>query len=468
MQDDVDDRETMLASSTVAGGDHGAPRTGTANEDRWDDRQYEDDRGEQDDGASDDGAYEAHWDRQYRGEGDGAVNDEWHLTYQDLKGLLAHYVGASTPAGVASTSSAAKEPKSRVLVDVGCGRSDSAFRIGCDFGFSDLYLLDVSRSLIAELEAKYSSPEPDRGVGGGAASAAAPVTGGSGHSPTTGRRARGEEDTRSLRLPPRVHPRVADCLSLDLPTLTSPRAPACGRLTLTPEKRRCGADVQARVRYAGHPHLPAALVLDKGTLDAMAGERDQVRLFEQCLRLMRRTTSTQADCCGERPGGEQAEDVLQDEVHPDSLFVTISFPAVGRIRLLRKLCARHSVEPHFHFVGSGDPARGGCVHLVTVIGRNLLSAGAAYAPDELTKKIMRRVERGNSILEEDSGDEEALAMERLFGDAGDEEVVGAMERLLGGRIVIGSADFYFRCRHADAVVLMHGREAESGDCSVRN
>lgn len=359
MQDDVDDRETMLASSTVAGGDHGAPRTGTANEDRWDDRQYEDDRGEQDDGASDDGAYEAHWDRQYRGEGDGAVNDEWHLTYQDLKGLLAHYVGASTPAGVASTSSAAKEPKSRVLVDVGCGRSDSAFRIGCDFGFSDLYLLDVSRSLIAELEAKYSSPEPDRGVGGGAASAAAPVTGGSGHSPTTGRRARGEEDTRSLRLPPRVHPRVADCLSLDLPTLTSPRAPACGRLTLTPEKRRCGADVQARVRYAGHPHLPAALVLDKGTLDAMAGERDQVRLFEQCLRLMRRTTSTQADCCGERPGGEQAEDVLQDEVHPDSLFVTISFPAVGRIRLLRKLCARHSVEPHFHFVGSGDPARGG-------------------------------------------------------------------------------------------------------------
>lgn len=90
-----------------------------------------------------------------------------------------------------------------------------------------------------------------------------------------------------------------------------------------------------------------SVVLEKGTIDAMDGEEDKVAILRECLRVMR----------------------------SNGVVISISFPAVARLQMLEEEVKRWSergegdpLNMHVHVVGSGDPARGGTVVFVAVIG----------------------------------------------------------------------------------------------------
>ena len=72
------------------------------------------------------------------------------------------------------------------------------------------------------------------------------------------------------------------------------------------------------------------VLLDKGTLDALVGETDQLGMLRECGRIL----------------------------HPYGFFISISFPSVQRINFFDKNCTEIGLDWRLKVVGKGDPSEG--------------------------------------------------------------------------------------------------------------
>ena len=128
-----------------------------------------------------------------------------------------------------------------------------------------------------------------------------------------------------------------------------------------------------------------AVVVDKGTLDALSGEDHKTAMLRECARI-----------CDFANGG---------------IIVSVSFAAAARVALLRSTSDELGLESFPRVVGDGDPKYGGEAVFVSVLGRGLWDVSARLARCELTETVLARVARSGSVIEDeppDSGDELTL------------------------------------------------------------
>lgn len=131
----------------------------------------------------------------------------------------------------------------------------------------------------------------------------------------------------------------------------------------------------------------AAVVLDKGTLDALHGDEDKAAMLAECARML---------CDG-------------------GVLVTVSFPAVERLRVLRAVLPTLGLEFREKIIGAGDPARGHAVVLLVVAGhaRTMQAVPACECP--LTALVLARVAQSGSLYD-DALDPDAPPPHALFDD----------------------------------------------------
>ena len=128
-----------------------------------------------------------------------------------------------------------------------------------------------------------------------------------------------------------------------------------------------------------------AVVVDKGTLDALSGEDHKTAMLRECARI-----------CDFANGG---------------IIVSVSFAAAARVALLCSTSDELGLESFTRVVGDGDPKYGGEAVFVSVLGRGLWDVSAGLARCELTETVLARVARSGSVIEDeppDSGDELTL------------------------------------------------------------
>ena len=135
-----------------------------------------------------------------------------------------------------------------------------------------------------------------------------------------------------------------------------------------------------------------AVVLDKGTLDALHGEKDKMRMLLECGRVLAAS----------------------------GVFVSVSFASAKRVPVLMEAAKRMRLQLRIKVLGQGDPRFGHTVYFVAVLGKDLGTAGTgtgcwgtgsgmdfdnddlAYASeDELTQTVLTRVHRASSVIEYD-------------------------------------------------------------------
>ena len=129
----------------------------------------------------------------------------------------------------------------------------------------------------------------------------------------------------------------------------------------------------------------AAVVIDKGTLDALSGDSHKLAMLRECARM-----------CDFDNGG---------------IILSVSFAAAARVGLLARATAQigMGITAVTRVVANGDPRYGHAAVFVSVIGKNLTDV--ALGRCELTETVLRRVGRCGSVIEDeppDSGDELTL------------------------------------------------------------
>ncbi|CAD7956294.1 unnamed protein product [Amoebophrya sp. A25] len=150
----------------------------------------------------------------------------------------------------------------------------------------------------------------------------------------------------------------------------------------------------------------------------------------------------------EQQGSKNSDNIGETErchTPAHALFVSVSFAAVARLRFLERMCAACGLWCDVYVVGDGDPARGGEVRFVAVMGtagievnkqllrqdgtsRSCSTTGSRdsddtnlllvkketsasnnsklYTPDDLTQTVLSRARKcGSIIFEQDEGDE---------------------------------------------------------------
>lgn len=119
----------------------------------------------------------------------------------------------------------------------------------------------------------------------------------------------------------------------------------------------------------------AAVVIDKGTLDALNGEEDKRRLLREMVRMMA----------------------------ADGVIVSVSFSAVARYAFLARETRAMGLEWRFHVVANGDPARGHAAVFVSVMFRreSETMAQVPFVESALTTTLRRRMERSGSLYEDE-------------------------------------------------------------------
>ena len=139
------------------------------------------------------------------------------------------------------------------------------------------------------------------------------------------------------------------------------------------------------------PFVPSdsvAVVIDKGNLDALVGDADKKSMLTECGRIL----------------------------HEHGVFVSVSFPAVERAKLLEQWCVASGMEMRTKVVAYGDPAEGHQAMFVFIIAKDLSSV--VDPPDELTRSCLNRMAKTGSLFA--SGDDVG-GMESLFQDNSDDE-----------------------------------------------
>jgi SAM-dependent methyltransferase len=118
-----------------------------------------------------------------------------------------------------------------------------------------------------------------------------------------------------------------------------------------------------------------AIVLDKGTLDALHGEEDKLKMIAECVRVL-----------DPRRG----------------VFVSVSFASAGRVGLLRKAARDLRARFRVKVIGAGDPRRGHSCVFACVLGRRIDEVPQFFEPDDaLTRTVLRRVEDAGSGIEDE-------------------------------------------------------------------
>ena len=128
-----------------------------------------------------------------------------------------------------------------------------------------------------------------------------------------------------------------------------------------------------------------AVVVDKGTLDALSGEDHKTAMLRECARI-----------CDFANGG---------------IIVSVSFAAAARVALLRATSDAPGLDVVTRVVGDGDPKYGKEAVFVSVLGRGVGAVAGRLARCELTETVLARVGRSGSVIEDeppDSGDELTL------------------------------------------------------------
>jgi len=130
----------------------------------------------------------------------------------------------------------------------------------------------------------------------------------------------------------------------------------------------------------------AACVVDKGTLDALNGERDKRALMDEMVRMTRE----------------------------DGVILSVSFSAVARFLFLKRETARLGLDWRFRVVSEGDPARGHSAIFVSVLYRSSSASmfrDVPFEDDALTRTLVERMERTGSIVDDGSDDEGRVTLD---------------------------------------------------------
>ena len=131
----------------------------------------------------------------------------------------------------------------------------------------------------------------------------------------------------------------------------------------------------------------ASVVIDKGTLDALNGERDKRRALRECARMLAK----------------------------DGCVVSVSFPAAARLKFLERESAKLGLTLRFKVLADGDPARGHRAVFVSVMYKkeSAVMAAVPFETDALTAKLTARVRRSNSLYEDADDDEDGVVAPTL-------------------------------------------------------
>ena len=296
--------------------------------------------------------YLSHWSRVYR-EDPSQLDREWHIGYDQALAAILPFVNRASAgaarrddAGAASTSGnnndgdgddnvkvSANNIKVSannhgLVVDVGCGSSSMGHTLWNDFSFGRLVLTDVDPGILRTMNERFGTDGD--GTGDDDASS-----------------------TQQHRTPRRtVRCEVAD--ARDMPCIATDTA---------------------------------AVVIDKGTLDALSGDSHKLAMLRECARM-----------CDFDNGG---------------IILSVSFAAAARVGLLARATARLGLDSKItavtRVVADGDPRYGHAAVFVSVIGKNLTDVTLGRC--ELTETVLGRVARCGSVIEDeppDSGDELTL------------------------------------------------------------
>ena len=264
--------------------------------------------------------YGSVWDKQYLDAAHKTQDFEWHCSFVQIEAVLMPYF-----------DSFLRTPRegSTVLLDIGCGSSSAGLEMinllasrpdeSRFVTFDEVVLTDISPVMLGVLKERLRT-EPQTMLPGAGAR------------------------------PPALRLVLADCRDLsrvDEVLHLAAGEPAQGGAASRPS----GGDHLANFGVAAEQEPPVraysqvasdsvTVVLDKGTMDALAGEEDKISMLGECVRVL----------------------------HPGGLFVSVSFAAVERFQLLQKLCRQErQIEfCDFHVIGGKDPAFGGDVRFLFV------------------------------------------------------------------------------------------------------
>ena len=115
------------------------------------------------------------------------------------------------------------------------------------------------------------------------------------------------------------------------------------------------------------------VVVDKGTLDALHGEEDKLKMMRECARVVKKNAG---------------------------VVVSVSFASAARVEFLRRVADALRMDLKLAVIGGGDPKFGNLVHFVSVLGFHLKRDVPEFSqPDELTR--VARAARARSVIEDE-------------------------------------------------------------------
>lgn len=296
--------------------------------------------------------YRSHWSRVYR-EDPSQLDREWHCGYEKAIAAILPFVNRAAACAAAPMRGARDDPGddgavattsgnaaatgkvsargNGLVVDVGCGSSSMGYEMWNDFHFGHLVLTDIDEGVLRTMRERFGTETND------------------------------DEDAEASK--------------------TSGAASGDGYKKRTVRCVTCDARDMSGV---GEP-ASFAVVVDKGTADALSGDDHKTAMLRECARI-----------CDFANGG---------------IIVSVSFAAAARVALLRRTSDALGLDVVTRVVGDGDPKFGNEVVFVSVLGRGLWDVAAGLARCELTETVLARVARSGSVIEDeppDSGDELTL------------------------------------------------------------
>lgn len=295
--------------------------------------------------------YRSHWSRVYR-EDPSQLDREWHCGYEKAIAAILPFVNRAAACAAAPMRGARDDPGddgavattsgnaaatgkvsargNGLVVDVGCGSSSMGYEMWNDFHFGHLVLTDIDEGVLRTMRERFGTETND------------------------------DDDAEASK--------------------TSEAALGDGYQKRTVRCVTCDARDMSGVGTAS-----CAVVVDKGTLDALSGDDHKTAMLRECARI-----------CDFTNGG---------------IIVSVSFAAAARVALLRRTSDALGLDVVTRVVGDGDPKFGNEAVFVSVLGRGLWDVAAGLARCELTETVLARVARSGSVIEDeppDSGDELTL------------------------------------------------------------
>ena len=294
--------------------------------------------------------YRSHWSRVYR-EDPSQLDREWHCGYEKALAAILPFVNRAASGAAAPTRGARDDPGddgavattsgnaaatgkvsargNGLVVDVGCGSSSMGHQMWNDFHFGHLVLTDIDEGVLRTMRDRFGTETNDDDDD---EASEASGDGGGG-----------------------VKRRTVRCVTCDARDMSGVGTASC------------------------------AIVVDKGTLDALSGDDHKTAMLRECARI-----------CDFANGG---------------IIVSVSFAAAARVALLRATSDALGLDVVTRVVGDGDPKYGKEAVFVSVLGRGVGAVAGRLARCELTETVLARVGRSGSVIEDeppDSGDELTL------------------------------------------------------------